>query len=72
MESDPKGVEEVLGSTIPKPPTAAQQNWGAVMSIIIIVCMIVIGAFYAWGERLAKQPSYPSSLESGSVVDVAE
>ncbi len=35
-------------------PSAKQQSWGALISIIIIVCMVVIGAFYAWGERIAE------------------
>lgn len=35
-------------------PSAKQQSWGAVISIVIIVLMVVIGAFYAWGERIAQ------------------
>jgi len=38
-----------------KPPSPKQQSWGAVLSIIIIVCMIVLGAFYAWGKRIAEE-----------------
>ncbi|MDD2657827.1 MAG: hypothetical protein PHD04_04195 [Candidatus Pacebacteria bacterium] len=35
-------------------PSPAQQQWGVVISIVIIVLMIIIGAFYAWGERIAQ------------------
>lgn len=35
-------------------PSRKQQSWGAVISIIIIVLMIIIGAFYAWGKRIAQ------------------
>ncbi|MFA6414443.1 MAG: hypothetical protein WC217_03225 [Candidatus Paceibacterota bacterium] len=35
-------------------PSPQAQNWGAVISIIVIVLMIVIGAFYAWGQRIAE------------------
>lgn len=35
-------------------PTKRQQSYGAIISIIIIVAVIVVGAFYTWGKRLAK------------------
>lgn len=39
-------------------PSRKQQSWGALISIFIIVCMIIIGAFYAWGERIAEREQY--------------
>ncbi len=36
-------------------PSARQQSWGALISIVVIVGMIIIGAFYAWGERIAEE-----------------
>lgn len=36
-------------------PSQKQQSWGVVISIAIIVLMIVIGAFYAWGKRIAQE-----------------
>jgi len=36
-------------------PSQKQQSWGVVISIVIIVLMIVIGAFYAWGQRIAQE-----------------
>ncbi len=54
----------ILAPSIPEVPSVQQQSWGAVISIVVIVLMIVIGAFYAWGERIAeeKELSAPSSL----------
>ena len=39
-------------------PSPAQQSWGAFLSIVIIVLMIVVGAFYAWSERSAEGQPY--------------
>jgi len=36
-------------------PSPEAQSWGAFISILIIVLMIVIGAFYAWGKRIAQE-----------------
>jgi hypothetical protein len=38
-----------------KPPSRARQSWGAIIAMIIIVLMIVVGAFYAWGKRIAEE-----------------
>lgn len=49
-------------NTPPQPgvPSPQAQQWGVVISIIVIVGMIVIGALYAWGERIAEdQASVP-------------
>lgn len=42
-------------STLPGMPSPKAQQWGVVISIVIIVLMIVIGAFYAWGQRIAEE-----------------
>ena len=51
-------------TTTPQPgvPSPAAQSWGVVISIVVIVSMIIIGAFYTWGKRVAeqKQLSAPS------------
>lgn len=51
-------VAAVFGTRLPEPPTIEQQSWGALISIIVIVLMIVLGAFYSWGKRISEQPSY--------------
>ncbi len=42
-------------------PSPKAQSWGAVISIIIIVLMVIIGAFYAWGERISENTA-PTEL----------
>lgn len=39
----------------PGTPSPQAQSWGTVISIIIIVLMIIVGAFYAWGKRIAQE-----------------
>jgi len=41
-------------------PSPKQQSWGALISIVVIVLMIVIGAFYAWGKRINETNQYPT------------
>lgn len=49
----------------PGVPSQKQQQWGALISIIVIVLMIIIGAFYAWGKRVAQENALivPSTSE---------
>jgi len=44
--------EKLLPPGVPSPK---QQQWGVVISIIVIVLMVTIGAFYAWGKRIAEE-----------------
>ncbi len=46
-------------------PSPARQSWGVIISIAIIVLMIIVGAFYAWGKRVAEERAYtaPPSLQ---------
>lgn len=54
--SEPQdGVSAVFGTKPISPPSIKQQSWGAVISILIIMLMIIIGAFYAWGKRAAQE-----------------
>lgn len=39
----------------PGVPSQKQQQWGVLISIVVIVLMIIIGAFYAWGKRVAQE-----------------
>lgn len=38
----------------PGMPSPQAQSWGALISIIVIVLMIVIGAFYSWEKRTSE------------------
>lgn len=50
---------------MPGVPSPKQQQWGVVISIIIIVLMITIGAFYAWGARIAENQVFQGGQTSG-------
>ncbi len=55
--------------TVPAPsgiPSPKAQSWGAVLSIVIIILMIVVGAFYAWGQRIAEQQLYQTPQTASS------
>ncbi|MBI4088885.1 hypothetical protein HY415_02210 [Candidatus Kaiserbacteria bacterium] len=49
--------------SLPGVPSAKAQSWGTVVSIIVIVLMIVIGAFYAWGQRIAQNQIFTAPTE---------
>lgn len=42
----------------PGTPSPKAQSWGAFVSIIIIMLMVIIGAFYAWGQRIAQEQTF--------------
>ncbi len=46
---------ETSVASLPGVPSPKQQQWGVLISIVVIVLMIVIGAFYAWGKRIAQE-----------------
>jgi hypothetical protein len=48
-------ITEKPAVSLPGVPSQEQQQWGVVISIVVIVLMIVIGAFYAWGKRIAQE-----------------
>ena len=43
---------------VPGVPSPKAQSWGTIVSIVIIVAMIVIGAFYAWNDRTAQNGAF--------------
>lgn len=36
-----------------------QASWGAIIVIVLILAMIVTGAFYAWGHRISQTQTVP-------------
>lgn len=50
-----------LSKPLPGVPSQKAQSWGVVISIVVIVLMIIIGAFYAWGARVAENSAYPGA-----------
>lgn len=51
----PTGLPEIKSDLMPGVPSARQQSWGVLISITVIVLMIVVGAFYSWGKRIAEE-----------------
>jgi hypothetical protein len=47
--------EPATPPSFPGVPSQKQQQWGVLISIVIIVLMITIGAFYAWGQRISQE-----------------
>lgn len=54
-------AESVSTPSMPAMPSKKAQSWGAVISIVVIVAMIVTGAFYAWGKRITEQKQLEQS-----------
>lgn len=42
-------------------PSHKQQSWGTLIAIIVIVLMVVVGALYAWGKRIADRENIYSA-----------
>ena len=57
MENNMEPEKLLPSGETPQPgvPSQKAQSWGVVISIVIIVLMIVIGAFYSWGKRIAQE-----------------
>jgi hypothetical protein len=49
--------------SLPGVPSKQAQSWGTVISIVVIVLMIVIGAFYSWGQRIAEQEAFSTGAD---------
>ena len=61
-ESTPESeVPKAFGASTPRTPSPQAQSWGALISILIIVLMVIIGAFYAWGARIAQNRVFTAS-----------
>jgi hypothetical protein len=51
---------EIKSEVIHGVPSQKQQEWGVIISIVVIVLMVIVGAFYAWGQRIA-QNQFPTT-----------
>ena len=61
MEQSPEHIEHVK-----QVQEAASRNasWGTIIVILVMLGMIITGAFYAWGKRIAQEEAYEALLES--------
>jgi hypothetical protein len=55
MEPEKLSPADETAEPAPGMPSPKAQQWGVVISIIIIVLMIIIGAFYSWGKRISQE-----------------
>lgn len=55
--------EPTIQPSLPGVPSQKQQSWGVVISIVVIVLMIVVGAFYAWGKRITQNNQYGTAAQ---------
>lgn len=44
-----------LKDITPTPSTPQQQSWGAIIAMVVILAMIIIGAFYSWHKRTSTE-----------------
>jgi len=36
-------------------PERKRASYGALISIVLILLIVIVGAFYAWGQRIASE-----------------
>lgn len=70
LSQEPKVVRGV--SYMSGNPSERQQSYGALVSIILIVGIVVIGALYVWGEDIANENGAAGVLDSLDVFTTAE
>jgi len=51
-------------ATAPAVSSKEKSSFGSLITLGIIVAVIVIGAFYVWGERVAQEETVPSAEET--------
>lgn len=72
-ETEAPAMQPAAPAEAPKAPA-----YGSLLGIILIVAVLVIGAFYIWGERLESDQQVPEGgvrgdtlpLEGGASADV--
>ena len=63
--AEPEPPVVIHEKPLPGVPSSKQQQWGVLISIVLIVMMVTIGAFYAWGKRIAQnqEPSASAAAQ---------
>ena len=64
----PIEVPKKLPDIFEKPlvPPEHHASWGALVGIVIILIVLIIGALYFWGAKLATEDAVKNSSESGT------
>ncbi len=55
VEEDSNDTPIPVIAPSPVPPTHEKGSAGSVIAILLIVALLVFGAFYVWGQRLSEQ-----------------
>ena len=65
-ETSTPETQNPLVADAPKNAHTVHRNasWGAIISITIILAMVIIGAFYSWGQRISEQRAVQATLQS--------
>ena len=65
VPSEPEPEVVIHEKPVPGVPSPKQQQWGVLISIVLIVMMVTVGAFYAWGKRIAQnqEPSASAAAQ---------
>ena len=60
-------AQNPLVKDIPESHTVHRNaSWGAVISIVIILAMVIIGAFYSWGQRISEEKSAQNQVPASN------
>jgi hypothetical protein len=52
-----------LSATTPALPPK-KKSWGALISLVLILALIIIGALYTWGARIEKEGPPQAPVEA--------
>jgi hypothetical protein len=62
---DPKLItKDASTDPVVKTRSPEEQSLGTIVSLVVIVLMIVVGALYAWGDRIAEREANQAKAEA--------
>ncbi len=61
--TDTPASEKVDSTQQPAQTVHRNASWGAIISITIILAMVIVGAFYSWGQRIAEQKVVQAQIQ---------
>jgi uncharacterized protein HemX len=62
--TDTSASEKVDSTQQPAQTVHRNASWGAIISITIILAMVIVGAFYSWGQRIAEQKAVQAQIHA--------
>ena len=49
-------------------PEKPNASYGAIISIVLILAIVVVGAFYMWGERIHEQETLQQQAAAAAAI----